>query len=307
MESTFFEKISIISIYSAASVATFDLNKYIMRNMKFNMPYLLVIIQCVIIVYIIFVQSLFTKIKIRFSKHTKWYFISLLLTAMMLTGMKAIYYFQPTVFTLYKNTSIIFTALAELYFFDRKITWIAILSFVVMIASSLIGDTNKEVEFVGYVWMLANILSTTAFVIHLKKLMAIDLSTRQESVLFTNLLSVPYTIILSLLFDEFNFPPISFKLVLLILCSGITAYFTSFSTAWAMRVLSSTSYSMIGALNKLALSATGFMIFNEEYKQEKIISLFVGILASLIYSFDSSKTPPISQAPQKLLDTHETR
>lgn len=296
MNKRLIEKTTFITIYSAASIATFDLNKYIMENLQFGMHFLLVIIQC-IIVGIIAVQSLFTKVSIRYSDHKKWYLISILLTAMMLTGMEAVFYFTPTVFTLYKNIAIIFTAIAEYFVFERRVTWISGLSFIVMIVSSIFGNTMKEVPFVGYLWMAGNVISTTAYVLYLKKLMEYDHSTRTESVLFTNLLSVPLVLVLSLMFDKFAIPPITFKLVLFIFLSGVTAYFTAFSTAWSMQILSSTTYSMIGALNKLALSASGFIFFDEKFEIQKLISLFFGIVASLIYSLDRDKAMPISQVP----------
>lgn len=306
MQTSLFEKLSFITVYSISSIATFDLNKYIMKKMDFNMEFLLVTLQCIIIVYIIMMQSLISKVHIRYSQHKKWYLLSILLTSMMLTGMKAIRYFPPTLFTIYKNTAIIITAFAELYFFGRQVTWIALISFLVMIFSSLFGNSIDKVELAGYLWMAANVISTTAYVLYLKKLMALDLSTRTESVLFTNLLSAPLTMLLSLLFDTYTFPPISLKLVILIVLSGVTAYLTSFSTAWAMKVLSSTSYSMIGALNKLALSATGFILFDEKYSNKKMMSLLIGIIASLIYSLDSAKTLSISQTQQaqETLESH---
>ena len=38
----------------------------------------------------------------------------------------------------------------------------------------------------------------------------------------------------------------------------------SWSTAWCIRVTSSTTYSMVGALNKLPLALSGMLIFKEK-------------------------------------------
>lgn len=295
MKSGFVDKAIFITIYSVASIATFDLNKYIMQIMKFQMHYLLVVIQCILIVLIVLGQSVITGNPIRYTQHTKWYIPTFFFTAMILTGMKAIYYFMPTLFTLYKNIAIIVTAIAELYFFQRRITWIAVVSFIIMILSSLFGNTIDKVEWAGYIWMAGNIFATTAYVLYLKKLMSSGLSTRTESVLFTNMLSVPPMLVLSLIFDDLIVPVISSKLIILIVASGFTAYFTSFSTAWSMKILSSTSYSMIGALNKLAFSVSGFILFDEQFEYKKLVSFLIGVLASLIYSLDNAKIIPTSQ------------
>lgn len=297
MKSRLLEKATFITLYSVSSIATFDLNKYIMQEMKFEMHFLLVVLQCIIIVTIIRVQTLVSNVTLRFSQHKKWHLTSILLTAMMLTGMKATLYFPATLYTLYKNLAIILTAFAEFYFFGRRVTLIAVISFCVMIYSSIFGNDIDTVKRVGYIWMALNILSTTGYVLYLKKLMALDRYTRTESVFFTNLISVPFVIILSIAFDKVSLPPITFKLAAFIFLSSLTAYLTSYSTAWSMSILSSTSYSMIGAVNKLALSASGFAFFKENFETKKLISLFIGILASLIYSLDSAKNVPISQIP----------
>lgn len=127
--------------------------------------------------------------------------------------------------------------------------------------------------------------------------MVIDLSSRVESVYFTSLLSMPILILMSLSFDKYSNIRISEAHILFIFLSAFTAYLTSFSTAWAVKKLSSTSYSMVGALNKLFLSASGFIIFNENYDNKKVISLLIGVLSASVYSIDSIKTVPAPQQP----------
>lgn len=49
-----------------------------------------------------------------------------------------------------------------------------------------------------------------------------------------------------------------------LLFSGACAMMISWSTAWCIRVTSSTTYSMVGALNKLPLALSGMLIFKEK-------------------------------------------
>lgn len=287
MRNKVFEKPIVITSYLFSSAITSDLNKYIISTLEFKMHYLLTIFQCLIIVGIVFLQLLSTKFSFRFSNINKWWIASMLLGIMVFTGMKAFVYMPLSTITLYKNTTIILIALLEFYYFGKRITIVGVISFILMILSSLIGNTVDKVDFKGYCWMAANVISTAAYALYLKKLMVVDMFTRTESVFFTNLLSIPLLFVLSIFFDPIESPNISSNLVISILTSGIAAYFTSFTTAWSMKVLSSTSYSMLGAMNKLIVSASGFLIFDEKFEMVKIIALLVGILSGMVYSIDS--------------------
>lgn len=289
------EKSVVATVYFLSSTFTFVLNKLIMINMNFKMHYMLILLQSIIIIGIIAIQILFCKTSIGYSNISKWYIASMLLTMMMFTNMKAVFYIPLTLFTLYKNCAIVLVALLEFKFFGKSITWINLLSFALMIVSSMFGNSVDKIEGVGYAWMVANILATSVYVIYLKKLMVVDLSTRTESVFFTNLLSIPILLFMSLLFDPVELISVDLKLAGGILLSAVCAYLTSFSTAWSVRSLSSTSYTMLGALNKLFLSASGFIVFDEAFDYTKLISLLIGIASAAVYSLDSIKAVVPSQ------------
>lgn len=289
------EKSVVATMYFLSSTSTFILNKLIMINLNFRMHYMLILLQSLVIISIIVIQVLFTKASIGYSNMSKWYVASILLTIMMFTNMKAVFYIPLTLFTLYKNCAIVLVALLEFKFFGKGITWIGLLSFVLMIASSMLGNSIDRIETPGYAWMAANVLSTSAYVIYLKKLMVIDLSTRTESVFFTNLLSIPILLFMSLSFDPLEPTPTDLRLVGGILLSAVCAYLTSFSTAWSVKSLSSTSYTMLGALNKLFLSASGFLVFDESFDYTKLVSLLIGIVSTAVYSLDSIRNVAPSQ------------
>lgn len=164
-----FEKSVIVTIYFIFSVATFVLNKYIMVDLQFSMHYLLIFIQSLIIVGFVGIQVAFTNVTIRHRNIDKWYISSILLTVMMFTNMKAIFYMSLTIFTLYKNLAVIPVAILEYGFFNKKITLIGYISFFLMVLSSIFGNTKEAIVSIGYLWMLANILATSAYIIYLKK------------------------------------------------------------------------------------------------------------------------------------------
>lgn len=72
-----------------------------------------------------------------------------------------------------------------------------------------------------------------------------------------------------------------------IFASSFTAFAISYSTAWSMRVSTSTSYSMVGALNKLPIALSGMIFFSKERALVNIwsiISVILGFTSGLVYS-----------------------
>jgi GDP-mannose transporter len=72
-----------------------------------------------------------------------------------------------------------------------------------------------------------------------------------------------------------------------IVASSFTAFAISYSTAWSMRVSTSTSYSMVGALNKLPIALSGMIFFKKERAMVNlwtVLSVILGFASGLVYS-----------------------
>lgn len=70
------------------------------------------------------------------------------------------------------------------------------------------------------------------------------------------------------------------------LASSISAFAISYSTAWSVRVASSTTYSMVGALNKLPVALSGMLFFAKErsvVNAGNIISVIIGRQADRVH------------------------
>jgi GDP-mannose transporter len=87
---------------------------------------------------------------------------------------------------------------------------------------------------------------------------------------YNNLLSIPVIVTCSLFLEDWsqanidrNFPPeLRSNLMFAILFSGLSSVFISYTSAWCVRVASSTTYSMVGALNKLPIAVSGLVFFD---------------------------------------------
>jgi len=113
-----------------------------------------------------------------------------------------------------------------------------------------------------------------------------------DSMFYNNLLSIPILVVFSVLVEDWgseslslNFPA-STRVILLsaIAFSGAAAVFISYSTAWCVRVCGSTTYSMVGALNKLPVAASGMLFFGDPITFGNVSAIGVGGVAGIVYA-----------------------
>jgi GDP-mannose transporter len=110
---------------------------------------------------------------------------------------------------------------------------------------------------------------------------------------YNNLLPIPILTVLSLLLEPWNlaslrtnFPSstLSFQIPAMIY-SGLCALFISYTSAWCIRITSSTTYSMVGALNKLPIAVTGLLFFESEVTWGGIVAIFMGFGSGVVYAW----------------------
>src|SRR5271154_3804094 len=113
--------------------------------------------------------------------------ISFLLVLMIFTSAKALQYISIPTYTIFKNLTIILIAYGEVLWFGGSVTGIALLSFGLMVLSSVVSawadisaaisnyssaphETATELASLnaGYIWMLLNCLSSATFVLSMR-------------------------------------------------------------------------------------------------------------------------------------------
>jgi len=120
----------------------------------------------------------------------KWFPISLLLIGMIYTSTKALQFLSIPVYTIFKNLTIILIAYGEVLWFGGNVTSMALLSFGLMVVSSVIaawadiqhalnaysgdsntGETSEKLATLnaGYIWMMLNCFCSAAYVLGMRK------------------------------------------------------------------------------------------------------------------------------------------
>lgn len=252
-----------------------------------------------------------------------WFPISFALVMVIYTGSKSLQYLSIPVYTIFKNLTIILIAYGEVLWFGGRVTALTLAAFGLMVLSSVVAawsdittafqnsfpeyagvhpalgavDPSKAHKALanagaGYVWMGLNCITTATYVLTMRKRIKSTGFKDWDTMFYNNLLSIPVLVVFSLLFEQWNqqnldanFPPASRNVLLsLMAMSGAAAVFISYTTAWCVRVTSSTTYSMVGALNKLPVAASGMIFFGDPVNFSSVSAVTIGFIAGLVYA-----------------------
>lgn len=298
-----------ILCYCASSILMTVTNKYVLSG-DFKLNFFLLAVQastCIAVIGSLKATNVITYRQFNKDEAKKWFPIALLLVAMIYTSSKAIAYLSIPVYTIFKNLTIILIAYGEVLWFGGKVTSMALGSFILMVLSSVIacyGDTSasKSSEdmhslYFGYFWMFTNCFASAAFVLFMRIRIKLTNFKDFDTMYYNNLLSIPVLLLCSLVFEDWsaeslalNFPEDTRNSIIIsMIVSGATSVGISYCSAWCVRVTSSTTYSMVGALNKLPIALSGLVFFDAAVNFWSVSSIFVGFVSGLVYAAAKQK------------------
>jgi len=315
--------------YCIASILMTLTNKYVLSGIDFNLNFMLLAIQNIICVVAIQTGKSMGMISYRdfkMDEARKWFPISLLLISMIYTGSKAIQFLSVPVYTIFKNLTIILIAYGEVLWFGGSVSRMTLFSFGLMVLSSVIaawadvsaavssyGHSSTETATAlstlnaGYIWMLVNCLSSAAYVLGMRKRIKLTGFKDFDTMFYNNLLSIPVILLCSLFLEDWsqanidkNFPSsLRSNLMAAIIFSGLSSVFISYTSAWCVRVTSSTTYSMVGALNKLPIALSGLIFFDAPVTLPSVSAIGLGFVSGIVYAMAKVKqqTAKISSLP----------
>ncbi|KAI9810998.1 MAG: GDP-mannose transporter into the lumen of the Golgi [Pycnora praestabilis] len=305
--------------YCASSILMTVTNKYVLSGTGFNLNFFLLCVQSVVCVVAIQTCKSFGFITYRdfnSDEAKKWFPISLLLIGMIYTSTKALQFLSIPVYTIFKNLTIILIAYGEVLWFGGSVTGMALFSFGLMVLSSVIAawadiqhalqsyghSSNESSEKVatlssGYIWMMFNCFCTAAYLLGMRKRIKLTNFKDYDTMFYNNLLSIPILLVCSLLVENWsaenvtlNFPPAQrTNLIIAMVFSGLSSVFISYTSAWCVRVTTSTTYSMVGALNKLPIALSGLIFFDAPVTFPSVSAIAVGFVSGIVYTFSKIK------------------
>jgi len=158
---------------------------------------------------------------------------------------------------------------------------------------------------IGYFWKLVNGTTGAAYVLTLRKRIRSTGFSDWDSMSYNSLLSIPDLAIFSILFEDWstenlvkNFPPGTRNFLLsAVAFSGVAAIGISYTTAWCVCVTSSTTYSIVGALSKLPVAASGMIFFGDAVTFGSASAVSVGFFAEMVYALAKNNARVESARP----------
>jgi GDP-mannose transporter len=110
---------------------------------------------------------------------------------------------------------------------------------------------------------------------------------------YNNLLTIPVLVVATLLFEDWSAENVQQNLPIEtrnsqfigMIYSGLATIFISYASAWCIRVTSSTTYSMVGALNKLPIAVSGLIFFHAPVTFGSVSAIFLGFVSGMVYAW----------------------
>jgi GDP-mannose transporter len=114
---------------------------------------------------------------------------------------------------------------------------------------------------------------------------------------YNNILTIPILLVASLLVEDWSSTNVATNspadqrnnIIAAMVISGLSSVFISYTSAWCVRVTSSTTYSMVGALNKLPIAISGLVFFDAPVSFGSVSAIFIGFLSGLVYAWAKVK------------------
>ncbi|KAF9104325.1 GDP-mannose transporter [Mortierella sp. GBA35] len=286
-----------ILAYCTSSILMTVTNKMVLSHFDFHMNFLLLSVQATVAIVLLKVfknAGLISFRRIDRAEAKKWFPISLTLVAMVYTGSKSLQYLSIPLYTIFKNLTIILIAYGEVLWFGSKVLssviagWSDIKSF---------APSDGVLFNIGYFWMALNCLSSAGYVLYMRKRIKYFNFKDFDTVYYNNVLSLPVMIFLSLCLEgwtsgelERTFSEdIRTSLMVAMVLSGVSSFSISYGSAWCVRCTSSTTYSMIGGLNKLPVAASGILFLGDPATAGNIFGILFGFIAGLLYSYSKTE------------------
>ncbi|KAF2115049.1 hypothetical protein BDV96DRAFT_493992 [Lophiotrema nucula] len=321
-----------IFAYCASSILMTTTNKYVLSGVDFNLNFFLLCVQsavCVIAIQSCKSAGVITYRDFNSDEAKKWFPISLLLIGMIYTSTKALKFLSIPVYTIFKNLTIILIAYGEVLWFGGSVTSMTLFSFGLMVLSSVIAAwadiqhaltsfgeaTSEATEAIstlnaGYLWMGFNCICTATYVLSMRKRIKLTNFKDFDTMYYNNLLTIPILLLASLFFEDWsstnigkNFPADKRNaLITAMIFSGLSSVFISYTSAWCVRVTSSTTYSMVGMLNKLPIAVSGLVFFDVPVTFGSVSAIFIGFISGIVYAL--AKTWQ-NKKPKDSLPTHQ--
>jgi GDP-mannose transporter len=297
-------------LYSSFSIAMTLVNKIILTTYGFPYPMILLLIQnstCVVLLWLARQAGVAQFESINLSSLVAWVPLNILFVLMLLTGFWSINLLSVPMSTIFKNSANVLVTVGDYLFYGRSSSPGIKLSLVLMLLGAVMaGRSDLEFNATGYALATLNCFITAAYVLYMPRAIKDSRLNAFGRVYYNNLLSIPLVVVVDaavfgdmqnmLLASEPSFAGKgSLQLYLFILLSGCIGFFLSHTSFQCVQSTSPTTYSMVGALNKVPLAFLGIVVFHTQINEQGATFILVSLAAGVLFAYSKS----VEQQSQK--------
>ncbi|CCE61665.1 hypothetical protein TPHA_0A05910 [Tetrapisispora phaffii CBS 4417] len=303
--------VSVIA-FAGSSILMLALNKSLVQDRSFNMHLLFMGIQTGVATLSLLLLKYTDFISVRpLNKFDLkyWLPVGFMMAVALYTASKALKYLTVPVYVLVKNLSLIFITFSEALFFGTGgITSLEALSFVMFIAgaaSLCLGDYEQSIALmkkklgsdisfsylvnVGYFWIVGAVISSTLFVLLLRKMIQYTKFTDVDTILYNNFIACPILFAASYFLDnwesEFNVDNhFDSNVMAMMIITGFVSLALAYFSALCLSSTSTSSYAMVGAVNRIALCMTGLIFPNFPSNSYSYLGMATALVGGLLFA-----------------------
>lgn len=286
--------------YCVASAGMILMNKYLLTSFDLDAPNCLLLVQFVLTLVLVLCFekcNLLKRDPFDWKVVRVWWPVNVIFVGMIGSSFYALQTLQVPMLTLLKNLTNLLTICGDMYFFGSRFSVGVWGSLALMTLSALVGSaTDLSFDAVGYSWQVVNCAFTAGYALYLKGVLnrvgEITAKTGGLSdiskVFYNNLLGLPWLILLILYSNELHLvwtsPVVKEPVFLLaIILSGFIAFSVSFFSIKFLTHTTSTTYAMVGSLNKIPTAVLGWIIFRVRTTFINVVSVIVGLFAGVVF------------------------
>ncbi|KAA0161555.1 hypothetical protein FNF28_05012 [Cafeteria roenbergensis] len=294
--------------YSASSCTMVLLNKAVLSRFDYNYKACIMALQGLVALSLMLVSKRLGVLQFKaLSKASLqlWFPVNIFFTLMLYTSFESLKRLHVPSVTIFKNVTNIVIAAGAWWWFGEKVNLYVGLSLgMVVLGALLAGATDLSFDLEGYTWMAINCVSTAAYVLYMRGTVKAPLSAWDKAFL-NNAISVPLSLLLATgigeIPDGITSPELTAPAFIAALAlSGCVGFALNLTSLWCVSETSATTYSMVGALNKIPLAVLGTLLFGAPMDARSGTMVAFGLAAGMVYAYaktidpDRPPTTPLS-------------
>lgn len=225
-----------------------------------------------------------------------WAPVNIFFCLMLFTGMGSLQTNSVPMVTVFKNVTNIVTSVGDYFFFGSHVEGLVMVAFGVMLGGAVMAAWNDVyITGTGLLWMAANCLSTSGYVLYMKYATNTVKMSKFGMVFVNNLLCIAFLLPVASVTGEVDLF-VRTKAIHTAdyftknLFAGFIGFFLNFASLNCVQTTGPTTYAIVGSLNKIPIAILGWLLFDSVISGETWFFISVSMCGGFLFSYAKLRT-----------------